>query len=157
MKNNNFTNLQLFSLVALRWLIAWHFLYEGLIKIGNPAWTARNYLASAEWLFSGFFRSVALNDTLMQVVDFMNIWGLVLIGVGLFLGFMSKYASYAGILLLLLYYIAHPPLFGNDLVPLEGSYIIVNKNLIEAAALAVVALFPTSHIIGLERLIRKIK
>ena len=38
-------------------------------------------------------------------------------------------------------------------IPMEGSYMIVNKILIEAFALLVVVAFPTSHIIGLDRLI----
>jgi thiosulfate dehydrogenase [quinone] large subunit len=35
----------------------------------------------------------------------------------------------------------------------EGNYLIVNKTLIEIAALIVVYLFPTSQMIGLDRLI----
>ena len=35
----------------------------------------------------------------------------------------------------------------------EGSYIIVNKNLIEACALWVIHSFPTSQIIGLDRIV----
>ncbi|MEE3301924.1 MAG: DoxX subfamily, partial [Candidatus Neomarinimicrobiota bacterium] len=41
--------------------------------------------------------------------------------------------------------------------PGEGSYIIVNKNLIEACALWVLYVFPTGHIIGLDRLLAKLK
>jgi len=41
--------------------------------------------------------------------------------------------------------------------PGEGSYIIVNKNLIEAGALYVLYLFPTSQLIGLDRLILSIQ
>jgi len=39
--------------------------------------------------------------------------------------------------------------------PGEGSYIIVNKNLIEACALFVLYYFPTSHLIGLDRILSK--
>ncbi|MGH7454304.1 MAG: DoxX subfamily, partial [bacterium] len=35
-------------------------------------------------------------------------------------------------------------------IPTEGSYLLVNKNLIEMAALIVLALFPTGTIIGLD-------
>ncbi|GAG09256.1 unnamed protein product, partial [marine sediment metagenome] len=37
--------------------------------------------------------------------------------------------------------------------PVEGSYLIVNKNLIEMCALFVLTIFPTGTIIGLDRLI----
>ena len=88
------------------------------------------------------------------VVDFINVWGLVLIGLALILGFMTREATIAGIVLLALYYLAAPPLLGwSYSMPTEGSYVIVNKVLIELAALTVVMLFPTAHIIGLDRLL----
>ena len=60
----------------------------------------------------------------------------------------------AGMILLLLYYLATPPLVGlRYAIPSEGNYLIVNKTLIEAAALALLLLFPTSKTIGLDRLI----
>ena len=35
-----YTNFQTTALVVLRVLIGWHFLYEGLAKLGNPYWTS---------------------------------------------------------------------------------------------------------------------
>jgi thiosulfate dehydrogenase [quinone] large subunit len=61
-------------------------------------------------------------------------------------------------LILLLYYVCTPPLIGMTYsVPTEGSYLIVNKNLIEMVALGVLALFPTGNIIGLDRLMGMVK
>jgi len=52
----------------------------------------------------------------------------------------------------LLYYLFAPPFLGLEYSrPGEGSYIIVNKNLIEACALWVLYAFPTGHVIGLDR------
>jgi len=66
----------------------------------------------------------------------------------------TRAAAIAGIVLLLLYYIVAPPLAGlSSAVPREGSYLIVNKVLIEAAALAVLLAFPTSRSFGLDGLI----
>jgi thiosulfate dehydrogenase [quinone] large subunit len=39
--------------------------------------------------------------------------------------------------------------------PVEGNYWIVNKNLIEMAALFVLYLFPSSQITGIDRYIQK--
>ena len=36
----------------------------------------------------------------------------------------------------------------------EGAYMIINKTLIELCALFVTLLFPTGHIIGLDRLVK---
>jgi len=44
------------SLALLRILIGWHFLYEGLVKLMNPAWTARPFLEGSRWIFGDLFR-----------------------------------------------------------------------------------------------------
>jgi hypothetical protein len=57
-------------------------------------------------------------------------------------------------LLLLLYYVAHPPFIGLDFgVPTEGNYLVVDKNMVEFFALAIVTLFPTSSIPGFKYLL----
>jgi hypothetical protein len=78
-------------------------------------------------------------------VDFLNVWGLILIGTGLFLGFLIRISSVSGILLLLLYYFAYPP-FGahNLLMSQEGHYWVINRNLFEVIALAVVYFLPAN-------------
>ena len=86
-------------------------------------------------------------------MDALNKWGLVLIGAALLLGFMSRLAAFFGAVLLLLFYLANPPLLGlESAVPTEGSYLFVNKVLIEMVAMLVLLAFPTSHLIGLDRL-----
>ena len=150
----NYSNTQLTALVALRVLIGWHFLYEGVVKIFNPYWTSAGYLLESKWLFSDLLMSIVANPTALKMVDFLNIWGLVAIGLGLIVGCLTRVAGIAGIFLLLLYYVANPPFIGFKYsMPSEGSYLIVNKNLIEMFALIVLTLFPTGSIIGLDRLI----
>ncbi len=145
---------QLSALVLLRWLIGWHMMYEGITKIANPSWTAKGYLTSADGLFPGFFQWLA-SDGLIGVVDFLNMWSLFLIGLCLILGLFGKYAALFGGVLVLFYYLAHPPLFEPSVVPVEGNYLFINKTLIEAVALFVLAFFPTDHIIGINRYINK--
>ena len=58
-----------------------------------------------------------------------------------------------GALLLCLYFLANPPLLGSArTVPAEGSYLFVDKVLVEMVAMLVVLAFPTGHIVGLDRL-----
>lgn len=141
-------------LVLLRLLIGWHLLYEGLVKFWNPNWSAVGYLKDSGGWFAGIFNSMANNPGLMDVVNVMNTWGLILVGLGLLLGIFTRWAAIGGIALLLLYYFSHPPMIGASYaLPSEGSYLWVNKNLIEAIALAVLLVFPTSHIFGLDRLL----
>jgi thiosulfate dehydrogenase [quinone] large subunit len=148
------TKLQLYGLVALRILIGWHFFYEGLSKLLNPYWTAAGYLSESKWWFSDIFVMLAANPTPLMIVDFLNKWGLVVIGLALILGCFTRIATIAAIVLLSLYYVAAPPFIGLVYaMPAEGAYLIVNKVLIELAALVVLLAFPTSHVIGLDRLI----
>lgn len=158
LKTINYTSMQLFWLVALRILIGWHFLYEGLVKVANPNWSSAGYLMDSHGLLEGFFQSMAMNQSVLMVVDFINMWGLVAIGLGLILGCFSMIALSGGIILLLFYYFSHPPFVGLKYgLPMEGSYLVVNKNLIELAAMVVLLLFPTSKIVGIDRLILKRK
>jgi thiosulfate dehydrogenase [quinone] large subunit len=56
----------------------------------------------------------------------------------------------------LIYYVCNPPFVGYSYtVPSEGSYLIVNKILIEMAALGTMLAFPTGKIVGLDGLIFK--
>jgi thiosulfate dehydrogenase [quinone] large subunit len=55
---------------------------------------------------------------------------------------------------LCLYYIVAPPLVGlTYAMPTEGSYLVVNKVLIEAIALLVLIAFPTGRQFGLDGVI----
>ena len=151
-------NAQLITLVILRILIGWHFLYEGVVKLLNPYWSSAGFLVESKWIFSDWFLSIVANPTVLKVVDSINIWGLIAIGLGLILGCFTRVASICGIGLLLIYYVCNPPFIGFTYsAPTEGSYLIVNKNLIELFALLVLTLFPTGYIIGLDRLIFKKK
>lgn len=141
------------ALVLLRLLIGWHFLYEGVIKLYSPGWTAKGYLLSATYMES-FFQWLA-QESMISTTDSLNIAALVIVGTALILGYKTQAASLIGVGLLLLYYFAHPPFPGYPVGPAEGSYWIVNKNLIEAAALLVIFLFPTSVRFGLERFFAK--
>lgn len=151
-----YTSRQLFVLTSLRVLIGWHFLYEGLVKIYTPGWTAKAYLANSAGPLSGVFKNIAQNENVIYIVDIFNEWGLVLIGLALFAGILSKAGKIGGIALLLLYYLAYPPFAGVGINPhAEGSYWLVNKNLIEMAALFVLLYFPSSHITGIDRFLFK--
>ena len=145
---------QLYGLVTLRVLIGWHFLYEGVSKIINPYWSSVAYLLDSKGPFSGLAETIVSNPTLLSISDYVNMWGLTLVGASLLLGLFSRYTVLIGMGLVILYYLFAPPLLGLEYSRHgEGSYIIVNKNLIEACALWVIHSFPTSHVIGLDRLL----
>ncbi len=132
-------------------LIGWHFFYEGLAKWLKGNWSAYGFLMESKWIFADIFHWMAQNQTVLAVVNTMNIWGLMFIGLGLILGLFTRIAAFAGILLIGLYYLCNPPFVGLFYsIPMEGNYLFVNKNVIEMAALVVLLSFPTERIAGLD-------
>jgi thiosulfate dehydrogenase (quinone) large subunit len=151
------STIRLTALVTLRVLIGWHFLFEGFAKMLNSQWTAASFLLESKWIFAGIFHEMAYHPVILKFVDYSNIWGLTLIGLGLIVGCCTRLATVGAMMLLALYYVCNPPLIGYTYsLPSEGSYLIVNKNLIELVALWVLFLYPTGHIIGIDRLLSRV-
>jgi uncharacterized membrane protein YphA (DoxX/SURF4 family) len=139
----------------LRIVIGWHFLYEGLVKLFDPGWSSGWYLITAQGFLAGFFHMLGSNAAILSVVDFLNIWGLILIGLGMILGLLTRMAAVSGIVLMGFYYLSNPPLTG--LSPgsgLEGHYLIVNKNLVELAALLIFGILPPKLQFGFDNVVR---
>ena len=152
----SYTKLQLSSLVLLRILIGWHLLYEGVVKLFQPNWSAVLYLEDSSGLFRPMFMEIAGNETLLNIINLLNQYGLVLVGLALICGAFTKIAAWSGVVMLLFYTMSHPAFIGADyLMPMEGSYLWIDKNVIEMGALIVIWLFPTSKIIGVDRFLQK--
>jgi len=139
------------SIVLLRILIGWHFLYEGIIKLYNPDWTSMGYLASAQGPLKPVFTALT-NESMIGWVDGLNMAALIIVGLTFTLGFFEKTGAFIGMGLLALYYLAHPSFPWLTEVKVEGSYWFVNKNLIELAACMIIFYYPTARYFGLERL-----
>ena len=152
---SDYSRAQLSALVALRFAIGWHFFYEGVSKAVNAYWTSAGYLDQSQGFLSEWFVDMASNPSTLAFVDFLNVWGLILVGLGLMLGFLTRTAACFGILMLALYYLATPPWPGFVYsIPAEGAYMIINKTFIELCALFVTLFFSTGHLVGLDRLVR---
>jgi len=121
-------------ITVIRTAIGWHFLYEGLIKLFADGWSAASYLNNTFGFLSGFYHWLAASPVRIGIVDFLNVWGLILIGLALFLGLCVRWASLFGALLLALYYFAYPP-FGISLLGSDGTVYIINQLFIETSIL----------------------
>ena len=149
----NVSQLPVWFFTITRIVIGWHFLYEGISKLVTAGWSSAPYLAGSKWIFSSLFSWMAANSTVTAVVDFLNVWGMILIGLGLMLGLFSRWASAAGALMLFFYFVAYPPFPGYMFgVPAEGSYLWVNRNLIEFFVLVTLAFLSSGYLFGLDRL-----
>lgn len=157
MKDEKFNNLQMIALTIMRVVIGWHFLYEGIAKLMKPNWSAAGFLLQAKGIFAGIFKWMAGTPDVLAVVNQMNIWGLIAVGLGLMLGCFTRLSSLAGILLILLYYVCNPLFVGYYYsIPMEGNYMIVNKNLVELTALFVIMVTNSGKYAGFDLFIHKL-
>jgi uncharacterized membrane protein YphA (DoxX/SURF4 family) len=86
-------------------------------------------------------------------MDKLSMWMITAIGACLLAGFLTRPACVAGFGFLVLTYLTHPPFPWYPLPPnTEGNPLFVNKNLIEAIALLVIASFPTGRWLGIDAL-----
>jgi len=150
----HFNSMSRIMLTVVRIAIGWHFLYEGVTKAFADKWTSAGFLQQSDWLLSDTFHWIASNPTALGVVDFLNVWGLIAIGLGLFAGLFTRIASSAGALLLALYYIASPPLIGSVAETIGGGHFLaVNMNLIEMATLIFLVFVPRRMFYGIDGLL----
>ncbi len=134
----------IFLQISLGWLM----FYAGVTKILNPAWSAEGYLKGAK-TFSGFYTSLT-SPSVLPFVNFLNEWGLTLIGVALLAGIMVRWASIGGVLLMLLYYF---PVLAFPKVG-EHSY-IVDEHVIYIGAFLMLMNFHKAHGFSLKWVIDK--
>lgn len=150
-----FSGAQKFILVSLRVVVGWHFLYEGYVKIVSEGWSSAGYLNAAPGPFAEIFHDMAGSSWMVSAVDIIMSWGLTLIGIALILGLFTRLVSVAAAFFLIMFYLSNPPWIGVQFMAGEGSYMIVNKNLVELAAVMVLLVFPTGVIWGFDRIFVK--
>ena len=154
MEETKLPRAPMIAITVLRVFVGWHFLYEGLAKLTAPSWSAAGYLKQARGPFADVFRWLAGQPNLLANADFITMWGLTLVGAFLILGLFTRLASLAGIGLILLFYLCNPPFVGYFYsIPTEGSYLIVNKNLVEVCALVVILVTGSGRFAGLDRIL----
>jgi thiosulfate dehydrogenase [quinone] large subunit len=142
------------AITVLRIFVGWHFLYEGIAKLTAASWTSAGYLKQARGPLAEVFRDLAANPERLANADLITMWGLTIVGACLILGLFTRLASLAGIAFVLLFYLATPPFIGYFYsTPSEGSYLIVNKNLVEIAALGVIFATRSGLFAGLDRIL----
>jgi len=158
-----FSPAQQAGLVVLRTLIGWHFLYEGYVKLLLPGWT-RDGLPLARWTSAGYLKAATgpfaayfhgLSDSSwLSTLDIAIPVALVLIGLSLILGLFTDAGCVAALGMLTLFYVSAIPVSGLPEPHAEGTYLFVNKNLIEAGAVFVLLAFRTGRFAGLDLLRR---
>ena len=137
------TQAQKISLFLLRVVLGWMYLYAGITKIINPNWSAAGYLRGAK-TFPVFYQWL-VSPSLLPITNFVNEWGLTLLGLSLILGLFVRLSSSLGAIMMLLYYL---PILTFPYIK-DNSY-LVDQHIIYASALLVLGALRAGRIWGLE-------
>ena len=135
------------SIVLLRLGFGWLFIYSGWSKVityftDAKDWTAAGFLGNLEGPFAELFSSMA-NSVL---IDYLNAYGQLFIGIALILGILTRWFAFWGIVLMLLYWLA--------VFPPERAF-IVDDHIIYALGLLVLVAAGAGRIWGLDKTIER--
>lgn len=138
------TKLQRVSLFVLRVGLGWVFFWAGITKVLNPAWSAGGFLKGAK-TFPALFHWFS-SPGVLPITNFLNEWGLTLLGVSLILGIFVRWSAPFGIALMALYYL---PILQFP-YPNVNSFII-DEHIIYIAVLIALYAFNAGQYWGLEK------
>ena len=132
------------AVAFLRIMIGWHFLYEGLWKLmQTDGWSCLSYLDAAQGPLAPVFKWMASQAWIVATGDWAVMLGLVAIGLSLMTGVLSRLAAVFGIALLAMFYCCQPPEpFAEAFSGADGRFFVLERNAVEALALALVAATP---------------
>lgn len=139
----SFQDLAPYAALILRLVFGFLFFFAGWSKLTAEGWTASGFLQNATGPFASWFQSLAGNG----VVDFLNMWGLTLIGVALILGLLVRTASFFGIVLMGLYYFAD--FVGNT------AHGFIDEHIIYIIVLILFLVGGFGHVWGLDALVER--
>ncbi len=139
----SYQSLAPFGAILLRLVMGLLFFFAGWAKLTLQGWSAAGFLQNATGPFASWFQGLAGNG----VVDFLNVWGLTLIGVALILGLLVRTASFFGIVLMILYYFAD--FVGNT------AHGFIDEHVVHASILFLFIVGGVGHVWGLDALLER--
>ena len=156
MEDMKLSRSAMIAITVLRVVVGWHFLYEGVAKLTSASWSAAGYMKVSRGPFAAVFHWIASQPQLLDKANLITMYGLTIVGVLLILGLFTRVAGHrrhrassccstSATRRLSGYFYS---------IPSEGSYLIVNKNLVEVCALAVILLTRSGLFAGLDRIVR---
>lgn len=135
------------TILLLRLAMGWLFFYAGITKVLDPLWSAEKYLQGAK-SFSGFYGWLASTQNI-DWVNFLNEWGLTVIGAALLCGVFTKLAAYFAMLLMALYYF---PILD---FPYTAHGLLVDEHIIYIFALLLLVELNAGQIWGADEKLKK--
>ncbi len=130
------------SIFLLRVSAGGLFFYAGITKVLDPSWSAAGYIGSAK-NFTSFFQWVS-SPSMIGITNFVNAWGLTILGISLIIGLYVRYSAWIGIVLMALYYLVLP-------FPMPNAHAyIIDEHIIYIATLLVLASYNAGRVWGLD-------
>lgn len=131
-------------LLVLRLAMAWVFLYAASHQVLVPGWSASGFLAHTK-TFSWLFTPMA-SPAIAPAISFLVEYGHLLIGLSLLLGLFTRASSFAAILLMILYWMAHMdfPFISNT------NNFLLDEHIVYALVLGLLIATRAGHIVGLD-------
>ena len=145
---NDINTFARFTLLLTRVSLGIVFFYAGITKVVDSTWSAAGHIGAAK-TFTGFYQ-LFLNPAILPIVNFLNVWGLTILGLSLILGLFVRLSSLLGIVLMLLYYFAAGPF------PYPSAHaFIVDEHIIYALLLLFFASIRAGRYWGLDRFLSR--
>lgn len=119
------------------------FFYAGITKVLDPSWSAAGYIGSAK-SFVWFYQAL-LHPSMLPIVNFLNAWGLTLLGLSLLLGLFVRLSSWLGAALMLLYYFVI-----LDFPYPNAHAFLVDEHIVYAFVLILLGQMHAGRVLGLE-------
>ena len=131
-------------LFLLRLCLAWVFLYAASHQVLVPGWSATGFLNSTKTFHPLF--ALFTGPVMAPIVSFLVEYGHLLIGLSLLVGLAVRVSAGFGILLMLLYWMAHMdfPYISN------ANNFIIDEHIIYALVLGLLIVTRAGHFLGLD-------
>lgn len=142
-----------YSIVLMRVVMGWVLFQGGITKVIDPGWTAAGYLQNGipeGNPFMGMWASMAGNP----LIDFLNMWGLTLTGLGLILGALVRWNAFWGALIMLFYWASSLSGGLAQGLPIAHGWVI-DDHLVYAALLFGLGAIGAGRILGVDAYLEK--
>jgi thiosulfate dehydrogenase (quinone) large subunit len=134
----------------LRMLMAWTFLYAASHQVLVPGWSVAGFLSKTKTFHNLF--AIFTTPSVAPIVTFLVGYGHLLIGLSLLVGFMVRISASFGILLLLVYWMAH-----MDFPYIENANnFIVDYHIVYASILGYLIYKRAGYVWGLDALASRV-
>lgn len=138
------TSLEKGLILYLRLTMAWTFLYAASHQVFVPDWTVVGFLSHTKTFHSLF--SVFTTPTMAPITTLLVEYGHLLIGLSLLTGLMVRWSAGAGIILMLIYWLAH---MDWPFIETTNNF-IVDYHLVYAGVLGYLIVRRAGHVFGLD-------